>query len=820
MPRSKFRARLHRKARFHDREGAIAAIEEHFRLFKADPDYFRVVSLLGIGGIGKTRLMDHLEERALQPDLAFKVVRVSLEAEASASSVGPLKVIRDQTGMQCLLFDCAVIAYWAATGQPLQTPAGGAFSQSLIVKSVEAGAGVAGLGLPLAFAGEAFDRIQKEAAKHRFYDRDEFKGIDALRARPDQLLARLPYFLGLDIDRRQRAGARPLIFFYDAYEKQSRASIDNGAEWLREFIGTLERSVHIIASREPLRWPAVDWADVSEEIVVGELPSEFAIALVREELPDADEAVLQGILDVAQGVPFYIEAGLDAYEAIREAKGAVTPADLPRTHSQATARLFDHLGADERALVAAVSMLQTFDEPVFVALARDFNASTAAFSFHDLTQLFFVENLQLGDGLFKTHNIVAGFVLQDPRHEATRQRTINAASRLLVARLAGGLSGETALLHLRALLRLAGSARLESRAMLDIVDAAYALYDRGYWRELIAITVDHPDAKGDAGLIASFFAAICQRRITGVGAARAALAELAPRAERLGKYASVIALESAYLEELVGDYRSAGEIFESLASTSIPFEPISRVHVRAVLCHADMLTMRGEMTEASRLLAETADTLAHSSLIDWAEFTRHRAHAARFSFLLEEAEALYLRALDAASDSASLSAKLRTNLAETRCLTDPHRAIDDGLLALELNARLGNQIEIGKAHVALAVASGALGRIDEVGSHIADARAAFDRMGYQSGMLFADIAEGFQALAAGELVALDASITKATARSDTLGVYGHLSLCLRVARTGWLDEHVGETTGWIEAERAEQRIKHITARFAAHLRRA
>src|SRR5689334_13644682 len=119
---------------FLDRQEQLDAISGHMEALHRDPTYFRVVEVLGFGGMGKTSLLEAMWIQTLEARTADHLLWVSLEGEGSTNSTGPLLAMRDQLGSECLLFDTALLAYWNAMGQPLQLGRSTRLANSLAVK--------------------------------------------------------------------------------------------------------------------------------------------------------------------------------------------------------------------------------------------------------------------------------------------------------------------------------------------------------------------------------------------------------------------------------------------------------------------------------------------------------------------------------------------------------------------------------------------------------------------------------------------------------------------------------------------------------------
>ncbi len=223
-------------------------------------------------------------------------------------------------------------------------------------------------------------------------------------------------------------------------------------------------------------------------------------------------------------------------------------------------------------------------------------------------------------------------------------------------------------------------------------------------------------------LVLDFIEAMSTRRIAGVDAGLKRFERLEGRKRRLGRHLHSLHLELAYLREIRGNYHRARNDFSRLARQAEPFDPTDRTQLRALLYHGDMLTMDGKFREGSRVLLETCEAVGHRDIVNWGELLRHRAHAHRFSFVLEEAVEMYLTALRKTPDTPMLTAKLYTNLVETYCWLDPERALGEAVKSIELNRRLGHQIELAKCAAAKAIALARLGNPARPPSRLAKPR--------------------------------------------------------------------------------------------------
>jgi tetratricopeptide (TPR) repeat protein len=789
------------RSTFVDRTAEYRLIEEHLALLRADPGHLAVFAVAGLGGMGKSRFLAEVSSRFAALADPPTLIWVSLDDEASMSATAPLLAIRNQLPVDCALFDVALLTYWDATEQPRQRIVDG-----LAVRALAAGGELARLSLPLAYGADVFAAMEPETALRLGYDRAEFARIDALRDSPAELSAKLPGYLGLDIHRRLRnPDARSLIFFYDGYEKQADRTLAEGAPWLRRFIGSLQGGIHLIAARDGLEWDEREWGKVVRRLELRELPEEECRKMIRRELGDHLRRDVEDKLVAASGqIAFFLHTSIDVCRAEVSAHGRVRSRDLPSSPPAALERLLDHLGDAQRRLTVLLAAVQYFDEPLYGHLIRSFDVA-AVLDLSEFVEWFFVTDV--GRGLFRTHDLLTDAVRT--AGDETTKDALGSATAQLVLRTRETVAGDgdrlPQLFH--ALVEAWQSVEAMPEADAErLFDIGYNLFDSGYWRGLANLPVLEGGEPHAARLAALYFAALTTRRTHGPARALEQLEPLTASRGLMGRHAGSFEVERAYLNEIRGDYRLAREEFQALLERAVPFDPTRRDHVRARLYHGDMLLMDGRFAEAARLLLEAYEDVGTSSRLAWAELVRHRGHAHRFSLVYDTAEQLYLQALDAVRDTPAMNGKLRTNLAEARCWLEPDRAVHDAEQAIELNRRLGNQIEVAKAHSAKAVALGRLGHFDAARRAAREALREAADVDYPAAQCFAK-----QALVAIDVWAGGSPDTEYGELVDgvrSLGTYGHL--CIVPA---WLRGDDAERArwsrdvDWIEAPALEARLE-------------
>ncbi len=803
MVRTRFSATSLEPPPFQDRQAQLDQISGHVEALHQDPRHFKVLEVLGLGGMGKTSLLEELWTRTLEARSPDHLLWVSLEGEGSTNATGPLLAMRDQLAIECLLFDTALLAYWNATGQPLQLARSSRLAESLPVKALELGGGLGGFVLPIGFGLAVFEALKRAAARRVRYHAEEFEEIERLRKRPGELLERLPHYLGSDLKRWIEPSGEWFLAFYDAYDRQRPSTRQASAPWMREFIGTLEQGVHVVSTREPLRWDEDDWGEILDAVPVEELPDVDARKMVRSRLGRLPPPLEDRLIEAARRVPFLLDTVITGYEELAKRKQQIEVEDLPRSPETAVAQFLTHLPSAQRQLAVALATLQLFDEHLFAHVVRALNLQVSLPDFAGFLDWYFVEPVP--PGLHKTHDLLTAFVREAASEETIRVAALEGATDHLLRRCLGasGPHPDEVLPMLRA--TIAGwraTQELPSRSLEELVDIGFLVYDAGYWNELASIASEASLAhEHSTGVVCEFFAALTIRRIVGVEQALERFASLSSRAHLLGRHELSVELETAYVKGLAGDYAQAREDFRRLAERASPFDPTDRTQRRARLYQGGMLLMDGSFRESSRLLLETYEAVDPDATADWGELVRYRGHSHRFSFALAQAEELYLRAMRSVAEgrAPALMGRLQTNLAETYCWSDPRRALEAAANAAEIHAALGNRIELAKCDTARGVALAKLGEFEQAREVIARAVSTAGEVGYQGGVAF-----GLQAKAIAEWLAGDHDRARVAAEQlarvvERIGTYRHLqaaplllmedrvSLRKVLAAADWLD---------------------------------
>ena len=815
MPRSRFRSRSKHKLSFKNRRRILETVSSHYEKLCEDGAYLRVVTIVGFGGSGKSRLLSHLRTKA--QNMGLETISITLEAEASSTSIAPLKAIRDQLQFDCMLFDIALIRYWAASGQIAALSSSADFFENRIFKVAGEILNLTGaLSLPMEFAVESYKKVRKIAVKQFRYNEEDFRRVDSLKDSPEELLEQLPFFLALDIESRFTQDSTRYVFFYDSYEKQSAKTLSANADWLREFIGTLDRGVHVIAGREGIVWPYSEWREVTDPALEMEpLPEDDVRALFVEMCAPSD-AVLEHLVETSQRIPFYVEVLVADYLRLKEKTNEVTIEDLPSRHSQVLERFLSHYDPAIKKLVASLAAIQFFDRGMISGIIRGLNLPIDLIEAEKTLDFFFVEQFDDGYEIYKTHDLLTEYVRQSDEYANHRASALKEACNYLSVRTTAGCLPSSCLPFYLALCGLLNAVQdVDGGSVELVIDIGYALYDGGYWRELRLPQAKAENWSSDRGdLVAEYFSALSERRVTSVERGLSRLRNIEPNKLLLGKHGASFELELGYVVELSGNYKGARELFGLAFEKNGASKPSERHHFMANLHYADLLIMDGQFNKGANLLLESASFYEEERNVYWAELSRHRGHALRFSWLLEQAEFQYMQILNSGTPSLGMAGKIYTNLAETRCWTTPDIALEDAARSIDANLKLGNTVELCKAESARAVAYIKLGELDAAKRAISFANRYSKESNYVAGELFALVALCAFETAQGHIPRAEQVHLRAQRMVQQLDTYNFLCCA-----TGFLAEDptsnmpVFESFDWIQPKEAHNRMCEILSSF-------
>lgn len=748
----------------------------------------RIVTFYGKGGIGKTSLLKQIVDNSartvycLYPKLRFCNIFISLEAYDYANPINILTAIRSHITGDCSLFDYALMQYYSKARISIEEIKNkNPFLSSSMVSALNDAISLctASAVIPQALLQKGVDLI-KDIQFRSKYKEDilEIAELDEF-----EIFERLPYYLGLCISHSATKGVLNILFL-DSYESMRTrttgmvSSVDS-SEWLQELFLSCERTLFVIASRDRLDWEKQDedWGMYLDQHLLFNLSDEDCRWFL-EQVPIADEEgklrgdVIEAIIRHAGGVPLYLDLCADLYEDSMNGGKSV---DFFHFNGSSTImdRYMRHLKQKDQYAACVLSTLKSFDCNFAVKLLKKQDLVYHMSELYELLEKSIFLSLSGSNGLWKVDESVRSHICE--------QMPPNRRVQLLDNTLEVILENRSGLMY------------PYFSTVLDVVtehpdyigpirdqlfEALEYFASTGFWNELRFVLKDHLSAD-DPGLQAlAVFAELIWLRRTGNLAEAEAFARSHPlQKEDMGLWHYMYRFFHTHVLHLMGNYDQSIVRYRQLLDEMDLIKNIIPTHIYNTIAikYADLLFLKGQFRE-SLALTESMLASPDTHLFDIIELLRIKGHIFRFQKMYKEAALIYDSALKLVlnHDLRALEGKLYTNLAEANCMVNPAAALEWYGKALEMNVRMNNEIETGKAQTAASVAMTASGNWAQGELLAKTAIVTAEATGYQSGKVFALLALAYARKQAGKSGEMEDALTQAREIVARIGVYHFL----------------------------------------------
>ena len=445
---------------FTDREELIAAFERN--LAHKQPEEHRVLVFYGDGGIGKTTLLQKLEQLHRQRCPQALMGRLDL---AGADTTPPdLLLYRLRRLFPTIPFPSFSLAL-AEYGRRFHPEQVYGSDRKELLQGAGPYADVLAGGMEvlgqLSGVGLAVSTMKAAATAQR-----QLSDWVQRRAEPwlqrsqslseEQLLAQLPLQWARDFrqalswqldqgwdDAITYNGPPPLIAF-DTYEILWHSGMGRSGRrreprerWLVNLVSELPEVLWLIGGRDRLSWEeAYDqaWSEACEQHLVGQLSEEDARSFLAKR-GIKEPAILEKILRQAAGVPFYLELETQLHDKTPAEQR--TPEVFGGSQQEQIDRLLTHLDASERATLKLLAAFGIWDRELFSQAVTHFATGYPATGAAELGRFWSIE--PIGAGRWQLHNEMAHHLQVDERQRD--QGTFEAVHRWGFAYFDGPLEG-------------------------------------------------------------------------------------------------------------------------------------------------------------------------------------------------------------------------------------------------------------------------------------------------------------------------------------------------------------------------------------------
>lgn len=737
MPLSpRFRRVAALERRFVNRESALAAFTDELSRVADRP---RVLNVVGVGGIGKSRLLRELRNRAAASD-GCRTAVLDLQVPAMRQQENALAVLRTEFGRQKVSFDRFDIAYavlWQRLHPNLRITRRDLpfLAESEVLTTIlDDAAGVPVFATAIGLLKLA-ERATSWMRRKRAVQADEvLRMLDELEN--TEVLDAVTYLFAEDL--RAASLGRPFVVFVDAYEALVPTPVRTGRAgaadvWLRDLISQLGMGLVVVASREPLRWQTHDteWAQVIRDCPVGGLPAAARLELLTE-AGIVDAAEQRAIARASEGLPFYLHLAIDTGASSGCKDVTVVSSE------EILQRFLQHVAVTEVRGLELLSIARIFDFEIFKALAGAFELPSDRMTWESLTAYSFV--YPAGDGECRLHQLMAAAL-----RERLSPQVVGDAHVLLRKLWDRRTLQDGTVADVRgfreAVYHGVRAGSMPADEILGYADRAVR-YGGKQAADGMAIDLQeyleggaHPELFITSQCLAAEAAILMGDAPT---ASLIAAAGSWPDLERRAD--ARLAIAAAHARRISGDTTAAGRLYDAVwRHHGGPARHTAGVWV------ADIHMWQGRFATAFALCREILDSGDPGELELQGDVLRLMHLGYRFHLDFDAAAATLHRARDCYQRLGSVVglANIATNQVELSAWTDPPIALAAAPAALEAQHELGALHELGKTHTAIAIAQMRLGDESDAAASFETACTYLKRARYRSGLARAEFFRGF-----------------------------------------------------------------------------
>lgn len=810
--------------KFTDREHVIDAFFRVFNDYLSGNIHLKVLMYYGVGGIGKTTLLRHLM-RKIKPvaeERDVVVVDINLESSQLDSPMACLYAIYNQLEISSPAFEYGLARLWSLQGWSLEDIKRRVIKpDSLLFELVELGADAAGIFAPVRLFYRLLDMGHQYAMRWWGESKELLQEIEGLSEA--ELEERLPLYLGLSIEKSALMDDKKFVFFLDAHETiLHRDAFETtkrvGDEWLREFIGSAENGLYVIAGREYLKWgdQAPEWNEYIEQHILGALSDEDADYFLSS-IPIPEKEIRQAIIETSHGMPLYLDLCASTYLMRKQAGENPDAKDFRMAERDVIHRFISHLDREQAEALRVCALVERFDRQLLFELTRGLNIGFPIPRFHEFCRTSYTVQIDATADTYKIHDTVREFIKDEADLTIVSQiitiilkHCLQTFSVTNAARLNWVYSQVFTLLSQYPI-------QLSQSQIAQTVDCGLRLIDAGYWKtvgsainQLLSI---HSNREWPAGI--RFLHALSLRKQGKLYEARAVYANLLERKEELEQWTPLVVFHAAHTTHLTGNYLEALAQYDVLKRIQGRDAVTVKARQLAYRQWADLQMLRGRFVDALKAFEELAR--GKDNPLWQAELHRFRGHIYRFNFHLVEAEQHYTQTLNISENvqAEAMRGKALTNFAETLCWISPLQAINYADEAIEVNRQVIAPIEVGKAMAAKAIALTFIGGKGSDALNVAQQAIDFQtRNGYHSGVLFALQSQGLAYFTLGNHDQARAVLSQMEKLSSEIGgMYAYIPMLLSILLSVESIDNFAQHFQWLDFARTAQEVRAIMSNF-------
>lgn len=398
-----------KELKFEDRTLIIEDVKKSYQTMMQSKTFFQIISITGMGGIGKSRLLKELKnilKETYNADKKQVIIHITLEIAGSDSFLNALISLRSQIDEVCPLFDYAFLIYWKRSQiSKLDESFLNIFKQQWLNASKWLGSMFS---LPIDILNISFDTILEFLEnifgflKERYYKNFFQNRIrDISEYSTEELKDCLSGFLGIDINR--IFCEKHLCIFIDSYKCYPSVSYD---DWLMDLIEQSNTGLFIISCREKILFPCeIQKYALTKKLE--ELPEDCVSTILKENIPNITDPVIHHLSTVTGRIPIYVDLAVNTYKNVypQNTEFDETHFFMYKNRQDIIKAFFNHLKPCHQEFLLPLSFLQLFDRDIFNYVLT-LCPSASILDYSDFQLFSIIANIENDNEFYKVHDVL------------------------------------------------------------------------------------------------------------------------------------------------------------------------------------------------------------------------------------------------------------------------------------------------------------------------------------------------------------------------------------------------------------------------------
>lgn len=785
---------------FEDREAIIDHIKIHYQHMMNQKPFFQIISISGMGGVGKTRLLNQINfilKETYKNDFNQVIIYITLEVAGSDYFLNALTKLRTQIKEVCPLFDFAFLLYWK---QSHITKLDDSFMKVFTDQWAESAKEIGSMfSIPFKLANISFDTILEFLKKSFGFLREKYysyffkkhsKKISEYTT--EELKECLAGFLGLDMNR--IFCEKNLCVFIDAYERYPSS---NYVDWLMDLIEQTNTGLFVISGREIISFP-----DELKKYVVPKsldsLPEKNASELLKSYLRNVDDAVIQHIMKITARLPIYLDLAISTYQNACTHKNSFDENTffMYKNKEELTKAFFSHLKPAHRNFLLTLSFLQLFDQEIYYFITT-LCPDTGITDYHDFQLFSIISKVENDNDFYKVHEVLNINVIAILDFKTRFFLFHKYLEHIVSKTLFYATDMQKTILYKHVLnLIIKNKFVLHQNDTELVLDLFFSL--KQTLHSLLPAGIIEMDTYKPLSEINYFIKAISNEREDTLIRLEY-LQQIDFEHNMFGKHNKSLNIIYGYLMQWTGNEQPLVDYLTKAYPLLNDTEIREWYYAQTVIFWADHLTIIGKFETAKQVLLEFRKKLHHFPEQENSIFQtiRHTGHLFRFNMFLEDANREYNSTMDESGHFKNVFQEIYivTNLCETNCYFSPDIVYNYCYEGLRLAKNIKDLKSQAKIYYSMGIAAVHKKKYKRVRKYIRKSMYLDTLDGYKLGILFSMLADIYLQFASGT------SIQSKPFKHllSKISVYGFLALPLVLIR-GDNDEvdAIGRRYEWID----------------------